>query len=254
MRKNTIVAAAVAVALVATAPAAGAAVVSGSWDGLFTLYTDTLNGGQVFQNTSYPYYGDPTWGYGLRTQVSGTLSYDTTSGVGTASVSGFDWGNAGSWQIHDFTLQYAGDGAGGIGSLIAGTFLYDWNNNIDLAASIVWDASGFLAAVSGAGGTLISGTGALPASDSLELVSGIILPIGPAPLATSTIDAVFPLVDDGIAGARLTSGPWTGFSVNLDITRIDPAVPVTVPLPAAAWLFGVGLLGLAMTARRKPAR
>ena len=48
---------------------------------------------------------------------------------------------------------------------------------------------------------------------------------------------------DGIPGTAMTAGPFTGFSPYFSISSI--------PVPAAAWLFGSGLLGLIGVARRK---
>jgi len=61
-------------------------------------------------------------------------------------------------------------------------------------------------------------------------------------------------VDDGIGGSPLIDGPFVGLNVNFDIgsghsltlTNIS-----SVPVPAAVWLFGSGLLGLIGVARRK---
>lgn len=49
---------------------------------------------------------------------------------------------------------------------------------------------------------------------------------------------------DGTPGARMVDGPFPGFSANF---TPGPAVPI----PAAVWLFGSGLLGLVGVARRK---
>jgi len=48
---------------------------------------------------------------------------------------------------------------------------------------------------------------------------------------------------DGIPGTAMTAGPFTGFSPYFSVTA--------VPVPAAAWLFGSGLLGLVGVARRR---
>ena len=48
---------------------------------------------------------------------------------------------------------------------------------------------------------------------------------------------------DGIPGTAMTAGPFTGFSPYFNTT--------VVPIPAAAWLFGSGLLGLVGVARRR---
>lgn len=52
---------------------------------------------------------------------------------------------------------------------------------------------------------------------------------------------------DGIPGDPLPDGPFTGWSLAASGTT-------AVPLPAAAWLFATGLIGLAGTARRKSRR
>lgn len=50
---------------------------------------------------------------------------------------------------------------------------------------------------------------------------------------------------DGIPGIGMINGPFPGFNANFDFT--------VVPVPAAVWLFGSGLLGLIGVARRKKA-
>lgn len=52
---------------------------------------------------------------------------------------------------------------------------------------------------------------------------------------------------DGLPGARMVDGPFPGFSANF-----TPG-PAAVPIPAAVWLFGSGLLGLVGIARRRKA-
>ena len=48
---------------------------------------------------------------------------------------------------------------------------------------------------------------------------------------------------DGIPGTAMTAGPFAGFSPTFTLTA--------VPIPAAVWLFGSGLLGLVGVARRR---
>ncbi|BCO31793.1 hypothetical protein TspCOW1_18960 [Thiohalobacter sp. COW1] len=50
---------------------------------------------------------------------------------------------------------------------------------------------------------------------------------------------------DGIRGYGMVDGPFPGFSANFDMTTS------AVPVPAAVWLFGSGLLGLVGVARRR---
>lgn len=51
---------------------------------------------------------------------------------------------------------------------------------------------------------------------------------------------------DGIRGAGMIDGPFQGFNANFDFTA-------AVPVPAAAWLLGSGLMGLVGVARRRKA-
>ena len=56
-----------------------------------------------------------------------------------------------------------------------------------------------------------------------------------------------PAGPDGILGLGMIDGAFAGFNANFDFNA--PAVPV----PAAVWLFGSGLLGLVGVARRRKA-
>jgi hypothetical protein len=59
--------------------------------------------------------------------------------------------------------------------------------------------------------------------------------------AWSSIDTVMP------------DGPFAGSNANFNIqgSAVNLPAPAVVPIPAAAWLFGSGLMGLAAVARRK---
>ena len=66
-----------------------------------------------------------------------------------------------------------------------------------------------------------------------------------------TQGAILPLTDDGIAGSTLTTTPFTDANFAFDFTTINATNVPQVPIPAAAWLFGSGLLGLVSIARRQ---
>ena len=57
---------------------------------------------------------------------------------------------------------------------------------------------------------------------------------------------------NGISGFP-SSGSWSGLSSNPGVSHIQVLARgvAEVPIPAAAWLFGSGLIGLAGIARRK---
>jgi hypothetical protein len=165
--------------------------------------------------------------------------------------------------------------------------LADWNSNLGIPLSMVWDGTGLFNAINFGlqAGDVISGTNlkrngvviadvnsAIPASDG-TLSFGSPLNQGPAPLAVTTLNTTTlctpyvdcvgnaysgagPFIDDGISGSPMVDGPFYGAIVNFDIgsgnsltvTSVNSSV---VPIPAAVWLFGSGLIGLIGLARRK---
>ena len=251
-------------------------IVDFSFDGLFTMLTST---GTALQNTSYPFYGDTTWDYGMRTQIAGTMQFNLDTGEGSGTVVPFAFFDGGNAVAAGITMQAIGDGQGGAGSLVLGNMLFNWNGNNGIPVSIVLDAQGMFAALPGlAMGLAIDGTsGALPASDGIKKGN---LPIGTVPVATAGWDTTnvagctltdpevpgsgcmgvaqsgtFPLIADAIGGSPMADGPFAGFNANFDVTdMVVTGITVTsIPVPAAVWLFGSGLLGLVGVARRKKA-
>jgi hypothetical protein len=265
--KKTVLCVALVGALGGVANQAAADTINVSFNGLFTMLDPS---GTALQNTSYPYYGDPTWSYGYRTQISGTMSFDTVTGAGSGTVVPFQFFNGNTSlpaTAAGISLQAIGDGAGHPGTLILGNMLFNWNGNNGIPVSIVLDGAGFFGAMGQPGfgvGTVISGTGAIPASNGIKKGA---LPIGPAPVATTTwntttvagagmgsaISGQLPLIADTIGGSPMIAGPFTGYNANFDITSITVTSIQAVPVPAAVWLFGSGLLGLVGIARRKKA-
>jgi hypothetical protein len=154
----------------------------------------------------------------------------------------------------NITLQAIGDGNGGAGPYIQAAMQWDWNGNNNVNLNLIMDAGGFFGAGPYSTSQTIDGSSpgsVLPASNGIQ--NGT-LPIGPVPIATSTYDSAFPLTGDGIGGVPMTDGPFTGFNFNSDITSLTVSSVSTVPLPAAAWLFGSGLLGLLAAGQRKRGR
>ena len=121
--------------------------------------------------------------------------------------------------------------------------LFDWNgsNNIDVVN--VWDMN----AVWGYGPNDGSSTsylegadlGCFPAGKGGDPTS----PECTALFATEWLFASTDVNGNGVPGHGMVDGPFTGFNANFNVSA--------VPVPAAAWLMGSGLLGLIGIARRK---
>ncbi len=290
MKKKTILAAAISATL--SVPSVSSALsLQMDFSGLLTMLNPTgtaLN--NTDQNSVSPWYG---W----RTPVSGSMSFDLLTQSGTGSVTPFSFFGSGEAITTAVTFQAIGDGMGGAGSLILGNMGFNWNGNNGIPVSIVLDAGGFFEHLSTAGvdlndplatplalaglaGDLITG-GGLAASDNTVFSSGkqsYTLPIGPAPIVTTTFNTTdigtvmlgtnpsgtTPLVVDtvtdatngdiGIGGSPMRTSPFPGFNANFDftqltVTSVEPPPP-PIPVPPAVWLFGSGLLGLVGVARR----
>ena len=137
--KKTALSIALGAALGLSTTASQGGIINMDYSGLFTMLD---SGGTALQNTSYPYYGDPTWGYGLRTQISGTMQFDTITRAGSGTVTPFEFFNGGP----AVAFQAIGDGKGGPGSLILGNMTFGWGGNT-ISTQIVLDAAGFFAEV-----------------------------------------------------------------------------------------------------------
>jgi hypothetical protein len=246
--------------------AASAATYNLSFAGQFTLLNSTgdfLTNGDAPQG---PYYG-------RRTPVSGTMSFDTVTGAGTGTVVPFSFFGSGAANASAITFQAIGDGSGGPGTLVLGNMGFSWAGTNQIPVSIVLDGSGFFGALQGGLTTSssVSGVGSLAASNGTLANFGkfsYTLPMGPLPMATTTWNTTtiggaglgtnpsgtLPLLADTIGGSPMVAGPFPGFNANFDIQTIHvDSVVSGVPVPAAVWLFGSGLVGLVGVARRKKA-
>jgi len=230
----------------------------------------------------------PAW-YGNRTPVSGTMSFDTSTGAGVATVNTFmffgDTPGSGPNTSPASALGVTFQVIDTIGTMV-GSMLFSWNG-LGHSVSIVLDASGMFGSLPAGPTTVIAGVGALPATNGMDFDGGKGVKtylLGPAPAATKTtntgagcdgltlatqtnaytINTNFAnlgtcttgMSDDGIGADPMSSAAFAGFNANFDIlsVHVDSFVPTptsAVPVPAAVWLFGSGLLGLVGIARRK---
>jgi len=173
----------------------------------------------------------------------------------SATVSGVGATPAADGTYVSATIGKAGSNAGYLSLGPTPIATTEWNTT----------ASAACLAIAGCGfegpGLTAGTTGGVAVSGVLDLVTDT---------ATNTNEYTF---GDGvgIGGNPMAAGPFGGFNANFDITdlkmtAVDPAgsIPVVgsvfqnspppvaaVPVPAAVWLFGSGLMGLVGVARRR---
>lgn len=266
LKKTAIASAVAAVTTLGVAAPASADIINTSYGGWFTMLNPDGTAALVNGDAS-------TQGmYGRRTAVSGTMSFDTSTGSGDGTMAPFSFFGSGNASATSITFQAIGDGMGGPGALVLGNMGFNWSGTTGIPTSIVLDASGFFGAMAGGLTTsdVITG-GSTGATEGFLFDFGkfsYTVPMGPGPIVTTTFNTsdigtvglgtnpsgTLPFTDDDIGGSPMKSGPFPGFNANFDILELHvTSVISTVPIPAAVWLFGSGLLGLVGMARRKKA-
>lgn len=257
--KKTAIAAALVSTMAVASTAAQADIITMNFSGLFSLGNAS---GDIQLN------GDSTYEGGFRTQVSGTGYFDTATGQGSASIDPFSFFGGGLASATNTVFQAIGgvDASGnsmgpGTGSLVAGQMGFNWNGNQGIPVTLILDAAGFFASIQPVGSTWTVGancTGCATSATADWAFFGQSGTIGAVPMAMTTyntagttLGSIFPLSTDGIAGSPMTTAPFQGFNADFDFTSMTATNTGTVPVPAAVWLFGSGLVGLAGVARRR---
>jgi hypothetical protein len=198
------------------------------------------------------------------TPIAASLTYDTISGIGSSGLSitmSDPFLNIPA-TLHDISMTRQSSS-----NLITGQVLVDWAGAFNMPLHIEWDATGLFNAINYGlqVGDVISGTNlyhdsnangvydpgefltnvssATPYSDILQSQQGYNALQGTAPMAATSGSL-------GLGSAT----PFPGFRGYLDIgsgNSMHVVSVATVPIPAAAWLFGSGLLGLLGAACRR---
>ena len=157
--------------------------------------------------------------------TGGTVGVDTTV---TGSIGGGTWSVASTtaffgsnWTAHSGTTF--GPGTYSFATVEGGTY------------------TGVVVGAGQVGGHILFNWGA---NSNIDVVN--VWDVGAGGVYTS-VDAPAgnPVNPDGIPGFGMIDGAFLGFGANFDFTA--------VPVPAAVWLFGSGLLGLVGVARRRKA-
>lgn len=211
----------------------------------------------AFQNGSIIYNAGQTY-----TPISASLTYDTAVGLGQSGLS-ITMGNFFlnmPATFHDITMNRQAST-----NLFTGQVSVNWGPNMNMPLHVEWDATGLLNAIDFGlqAGDKLSGTNlfrdangdhvweasewmadihsATPYSDSLQPNPSLWQ--GPAPLAATS----------GSLGLGANT-PFPGVRGYFDIgsgNSMYVTSVTSVPAPAAAWLLGSGILGLAGFARKR---
>ena len=221
-----------------------------NWDGNgYTASSDYIGPGSPSNITavSTTKFFNANWtAHDIQVFTPCTYSFDTTVGGGNPETG-----------ILNATVP-----TGGIGMHM----LFDWNGNLNIDVFVVAAPS----SVFGSGiarstggktpsnnvslcdlGTATGGSGTAGVANCLFDGKGFGTdgkPAGSKVWMLATVDGDA----DGIMGIPMApNGPFAGFNAGFNATMAATPKPSTVPVPAAVWLFGSGLLGLVGVARRK---
>ena len=251
--KKTALAVALTTALGVSAQAL-ADTVSGSMTGQFTL-SDATGNPQVNGDSHDP-AGIPGLG-SQRTPVSGTFTYDLAKKTGTLTIAPFSFFGGGLAIAQAINFQAIGsiDPAtgqpNGSGTLIGVQMGFNWNGNTGIPVTSITDAAGFLNSVATINpATFVNGTSTVivdstncsaigcAVSTTGNAAVGSPATIGAVPLAMTnyntagtTLNSLFPVTDDGIAGSPMTTQPFPGFGALFDFESmtIDTYTDTTSP-------------------------
>lgn len=208
-----------------------------NWDGnAFSASSDYTGVGSVSNVTaSSPtaFFGHNWAAHDIQVFVPGSYTFDTALGGGNPETG-----------LLNVTV-----GAGQIGMHM----LFDWNGNNNIDVFVVAANN----AVFGAGvgrSTNIAGCDQTPSAVAVKNCLWDGAKLGPDGKPAGTKVWMLASLDgngDGIMGINMAAGgPFAGFNANFNATMTATAKTV-VPVPAAVWLLGSGLLGLVGVARRK---
>jgi hypothetical protein len=217
-----------------------------AWDGDgFTASSDYTGPGSyanVTASSTAPFFNHTWTAHDIQVFVPGSYSFDTTIGGGNPEAG---------------TLSMT-VGAGQLGMHM----LFNWNgnNNIDVVV-VAQPSSIFGSGLLYSTTTNTKGQFKCDANFTGTKTANCLFDGGPYGSAGQpTKNQVWMMAStdangDGVMGVPMAAGgPFAGFNANFNAT-MTPGPDVSdipqVPVPAAVWLFGSGLLGLVGVARRK---
>jgi hypothetical protein len=211
-----------------------------NWDGNgYTAnsdYTGPGSAGNVTAASTTAFFGYAWTAHDIQVFTPGTYTFDVTLGGGNAET-----GTTGGVV-----------GAGQMGMHM----LFDWNGNLNIDVFVIASPSSVFGAGIGrssqftySNGNNCDGKGTVSVINCLydaKNFGSAGKPLGGQTWMLASTDGN----GDGIMGINMAAGgPFAGFNANFN-ANLAPT-PKVVPIPAAVWLFGSGLLGLVGVARRK---
>jgi hypothetical protein len=211
-----------------------------NWDGngysANSDYTGPGSAGNVTAVSTTPFFGSTWTAHDIQVFTPGTYTFDVTLGGGVAEVG---------------TLN-ATVGAGQLGMHM----LFDWGGGLNIDVFVIASPSQVFGAGIGRGTTgTSSGGNNCDGKGTVSIINCLYdgksfgsagKPLGSQAWMLASTDGN----GDGIMGIPMaTGGPFAGFNANFN-ANLAPT-PKVIPIPAAVWLFGSGLLGLVGVARRK---
>ena len=217
------------------------------WDGngysASSDYTGPGGPANVTASTSDTFFGASWVAHDIQVFVPGTYSFDTTLGGGNPEAG---------------TLT-ATVGAGQLGMHM----LFDWSGNLNIDVFVVASPGKiFGAGIGRASATSQVGTTTNRCDNAVTGTTWTAIknclfdgkPFGSAGKPLGSTVWMLASIDgdaDGIMGIKMSpGGPFASFQANFNASMASTPDAV-VPVPAAVWLFGSGLMGLAAVARRK---
>jgi hypothetical protein len=208
------------------------------WDGngytSSSDYTGPGSAANVTASSPTTFFGHNWTAHDIQVFTPGSYTFDTTLGGGNPELG-----------TMSMTI-----GASQLGMHM----LFDWNGNLNIDVVVVANPSSIFGAGIGRS-TNISGCDQTPSTPAVKNCLWDGAKLGPDGKPAGSKKWMLASMDpdgDGIMGTPMaTKGPFAGFNANFNASLTPTPDAAPVPVPAAAWLFGSGLMGLAAVARRK---